>query len=98
VTTLVGLLAAAMTTGAWFPQLWRTWRTRSAQDLSWAYLATTAIGMGTWLIYGLLAGDGVVIAANVTTVVLLSALVVLKARRRPRLVVLPELEELSSVP
>ena len=77
---LVGLLAAALTTGAWLPQLWRTWRTRSARDLSWAYLATTGLGFVTWLTYGLLTREPVIISANITTLVLLGLLVSLKAR------------------
>ena len=79
-TVLIGLLAAALTTGAWLPQIWRTWRTRSAEDLSWGYVGTTAVGMGTWLAYGLLTRDPAVIAANVVTLGLLTLLTVLKAR------------------
>lgn len=79
-TVLVGLLAAALTTGAWLPQIWRTWRTRSARDLSWGYLATTCLGFATWLTYGLMTRDPVIIIANVTTLVLLAVLTTLKAR------------------
>jgi len=80
VIVVIGLLAAALTTGAWLPQLWRTWRTRSSHDLSWAYLATTGLGFVTWLTYGLLTREPVIISANITTLVLLSLLISLKAR------------------
>jgi MtN3 and saliva related transmembrane protein len=96
VTTLIGLVAAAFTTGAWLPQLLRTWRTRSAEDLSWLYLATMAVGMGLWLGYGLMAGDVVVVCANTVTVVLLSTLVGLKARSHR--VGLGVVEDLQPVP
>ena len=77
--TAVGLLASLLTAGAWLPQLWRTWQTRSAADLSWAYIGTTAGGMATWLTYGLLAGDVPVIATNLATITLVSGLALLKA-------------------
>ena len=78
--TVVGLLAGTLTTGAWLPQIWRTWRTRSAGDLSWHYLGVTSVGIGTWLSYGLLAGDLAVIVTNTASCALLSVLLVLKAR------------------
>jgi len=81
----VGLVAGALTTTAWLPQLHRTWRSRSAHDLSWAYLLTTTTGIALWLAYGLLSKDIAVIAANAVTIVLLVGLVALKAShpRRP---------------
>jgi MtN3 and saliva related transmembrane protein len=77
-TALIGLVACSLTTTAWLPQLWRTWRTRSAGDLSWGYLAVTATGMGTWLTYGALVADFAVVVTNVLTLSLVAALVVLK--------------------
>jgi MtN3 and saliva related transmembrane protein len=80
VITVVGLLAGALTTGAWLPQIWRTWRTRSAGDLSWHYLAATAAGIATWLLYGVLSRDVAVIVTNVAACTLLSVLLLAKAR------------------
>ncbi|HEX3900714.1 MAG TPA: SemiSWEET transporter [Mycobacteriales bacterium] len=76
---VVGLLAGALTTGAWLPQLHRTWRSRSAHDLSWAYLLTTTTGIALWLAYGLFTRDVAVIAANSVTIMLLSGQIALKA-------------------
>ena len=81
--TVVGLLAGALTTGAWLPQIWRTWRTRSAGDLSWHYLGVMSAGIGTWLTYGLLSGDVAVIATNVASATLLTVLLLLKGRTTP---------------
>jgi MtN3 and saliva related transmembrane protein len=80
VITVVGLLAGALTTGAWLPQIWRTWRTRSAGDLSWHYLGVMSAGIGTWLLYGLLSRDPAVIATNIASSTLLGVLLVAKAR------------------
>ena len=78
--TVVGLLAGALTTGAWLPQIWRTWRTRSAGDLSWHYLGVMSAGIGTWLLYGVLSGDVAVIVTTVASCTLLAVLLVAKGR------------------
>lgn len=88
--TTVALLAGALTTSSWLPQIWRTWRTGSARDLSWGYLFVTGCGMASWLTYGILAHDTAVIVTNTLTSALLSGLCVLKAstsavRRAPQL-------------
>lgn len=65
--SLLGTLAAGMTTGAWIPQLVRTWRSRSAHDLSWVYLLTMLAGLGAWLLYGVLRKDLALVLANSVT-------------------------------
>lgn len=76
---LIGLLAGALTTGAWLPQLHRTWRRRSAEDISWSYLMTFGSGIVTWIVYGMSVGDVALLAANIVTLTLLAGLVLLKA-------------------
>jgi MtN3 and saliva related transmembrane protein len=73
--TLVGTVAGVLTTGAWLPQLLKCWRTRSAADLSWSYLAVLGTGVALWAVYGLLSSDLVLILANVITVLALVLLV-----------------------
>ncbi|MBW4043168.1 MAG: hypothetical protein HIU86_13790 [Acidobacteria bacterium] len=72
--TLVGTVAGVLTTGAWLPQLLKCWRTRSAADLSWSYLAVLGTGVALWAVYGL-SSDLVLILANVITVLALLLLV-----------------------
>lgn len=76
---LLGLLAASLTTGAWLPQILRTWQSRSAHDLSWGYLATTFIGLTCWLAYGLGRRDAAIVLANAVSLTLLASLCVFKA-------------------
>jgi MtN3 and saliva related transmembrane protein len=78
----IGLGAVCGTTGAWLPQVRRTWRTNSAADFSWAYLALLATGVALWTAYGVLRGDAVVIAGNSATLVLVCSVALVKARRR----------------
>ena len=67
----LGLIAGVLTTAAWLPQIARTWRSRSADDLSWPYLLVFSSGVALWLVYGVLSGDVPVLAANAVTIVLL---------------------------
>lgn len=83
---LVGYAAAALTTLSWVPQLQRTWRTRSAADLSTGMLAAFTTGVALWLVYGLALGSSPVIVANGVTLALALGLIGLKVvfDRRPR--------------
>lgn len=78
-TTAVGLLAGLLTTGAWLPQIYRSWGTRSCSGLSWIYLATMVAGFTTWLVFGLLAGEPAVIVTNALSLVLAATLTWIKA-------------------
>jgi MtN3 and saliva related transmembrane protein len=80
----LGLLSGLLTTGAWLPQLLRTWRRGRADDISYGYLAVFAAGVLGWLAYGLLAAQPAVVVANLVTFTLIAALTLLKTRpRRP---------------
>jgi MtN3 and saliva related transmembrane protein len=79
VTTALGLLAGALTTGCWLPQLVRSWRTRSTGDLSWLYLVLLGVGVALWSVYGVLRSDLAVILTNVSSLTLLLGLVAIKA-------------------
>lgn len=78
----VGLGAVLGTTGAWFPQVARTWRTKSADDFSWGYLALLATGVALWAAYGILRRDPVVVIGNSATFLLVSSVAFVKAKPR----------------
>jgi MtN3 and saliva related transmembrane protein len=85
--SLIGGLAAVCTTGAFIPQLVRTWR-QGARDLSYGMLGVYLVGVALWLGYGLLTGARAIILANAATGVLVAANIVLKFRaERPQRVV-----------
>ncbi|MEB3355163.1 MAG: SemiSWEET transporter [Synechococcales bacterium] len=81
VTTL-GLVAGSLTTIAYLPQLLKTWRSKSAEDISWSMLITLCLGIVLWLVYGSYVHDLPVILANVVTLMLTSFILVLKIRYR----------------
>lgn len=74
--TALGLLAAALTTFSFLPQVIKTWRTKSAEDLSLGTFSMFCTGVFCWLIYGILIEDLPVILANVVTFVLAGSVLV----------------------
>ena len=82
--TILGLVAAALTTGAYVPQVVKTWRSGSSADLSLGTYAILLAGILAWLAYGVLLGDLPIILANVVTLGLVGAVLahVLLSRRR----------------
>jgi MtN3 and saliva related transmembrane protein len=78
--TLVGLVAAFCTTFAFLPQVIRTWRTRSTEDLSLGMLLVLVAGTALWLAYGLLLPDVPLVAANGLTLLLIGTILACKLR------------------
>lgn len=76
-TEVAGSLAATLTTLSFLPQVIKTWRTRSAGDFSWIWIAAFGAGLFLWLVYGIAIGSVPLIVANAITLslVLLIALV-----------------------
>ena len=79
-TTLLGLLAGALTTVSFFPQVVRTIRTRDTRSLSLGMYAIFVAGVALWIVYGVLLGKAPVLIANVLTLVLALILLVCKLR------------------
>jgi len=80
VTGLVGIAAACCTTGAFIPQVVKTWRSRSAADISGHMFAIMAAGNALWLAYGIALGDWANIGANAVSLLLTLTMLVLKLR------------------
>jgi MtN3 and saliva related transmembrane protein len=78
--TLIGLVAGALTTLAWLPQVVRAFRSRSTRDFAWSWFAMFGSGVAIWVVYGILAASPAVIATNVLTLALVVGLGALKAK------------------
>jgi uncharacterized protein with PQ loop repeat len=50
--TIIGLIAAAFTTLALFPQLFKVWKTKSTKDISTEMFILYCGGVLLWFIYG----------------------------------------------
>jgi MtN3 and saliva related transmembrane protein len=77
---LLGLAAGSLTTAAFLPQVLKTWKTRSAKDLSLGMFSLFCLGVLLWLVYGFIVNDIPVIAANLLTLMLASTLLFFKLR------------------
>lgn len=77
---VIGFVAAACTTFAFVPQVVRVWRTRSAKDISLAMYVILVAGVTLWIVYGVSIRSTPLVAANLTSLVLISAVLVGKLR------------------
>ncbi|HLT71135.1 MAG TPA: SemiSWEET transporter [Cyclobacteriaceae bacterium] len=77
---VLGLIAGACTTVAFLPQVIKTWKSRSAKDLSLSMFSIFTIGVGLWLVYGILDQNIPVMAANLITLMLAATLLIFKFR------------------
>jgi len=77
---LVGGLAGTLTTIAFIPQVVKTWRSGSAEDISLFMFLLFSTGVLLWLIYGVAIQSVPVVAANSITLLLAVSILVLKIR------------------
>ncbi len=78
--TTLGIVAGMLTTFAYLPQAIKTWKSKSANDLSWSMLIILSVGIILWLIYGFSVGDIPIILANVVTFILTCVILAMKIR------------------
>ena len=77
---LLGLIAGAITSLGFIPQLIQGYRTKKLNDVSYYMLLTLAVGMTLWFIYGLLQEALAVMIANIFGVGSCIALLVMKRK------------------
>lgn len=77
---LIAGVAVVVSTLSITPQLYKTWRTKSAEDFSYASLLSALFGAALWLAYGTLRADWAVVVANLLASSLVTTLVVMKMR------------------
>lgn len=76
----IGLVAGALTTLSFLPQVLQTWRTRSTKDISLPMFLTFCAGVLLWLVYGVMIHSLPVMLANGVTFVLSGAILMMKIR------------------
>ena len=65
---IIGFIAAVLTTAAFLPQVYQTWKTKDVSSLSLPMLILFFIGILLWLIYGFLKESLPMIFANSITI------------------------------
>jgi MtN3 and saliva related transmembrane protein len=76
----LGLLAGFLTTSSAFPQLVKSYKTKSTKDLSVWYLTVILSGVTLWIAYGFAISDVPVIVANCVSFLPLSCTLYLKLK------------------
>jgi len=79
-TTYIGILAGALTTGCLIPQIIKSYKTKSAKDFSMIYLVTLIAGLILWIVYGLSLGDLPIIIANMVAITFIFSIVFIKLK------------------
>lgn len=63
----IGYVAASLTTLAFVPQTLKSWRSRNLAGISLGMYSLFTLGVGLWLLYGLMIGSLPIIIANAIT-------------------------------
>ena len=77
---VIGMLAATLTTISFFPQVYKTWKTKSTEGLSLTMYLVFLAGVILWLIYGIYLKSSPMIIANLVTAILSLYLIVMKIK------------------
>jgi MtN3 and saliva related transmembrane protein len=79
-SAIVGFVAGLVTAAANLPQVWKTYRNKSGEGLSFRMLLALAIGLGLWIIYGIMIKSLPLIATNVVVFLLILSLIGMKLK------------------
>ncbi|MES2227055.1 MAG: SemiSWEET transporter [Pseudomonadota bacterium] len=76
----LGYAAATLTTAAFVPQAWLTYRTRDVSGISLAMYSVFTLGIALWLAYGVLLQAWPIVVANAVTLLLAAGILAMKLR------------------
>ncbi|HET6488197.1 MAG TPA: SemiSWEET transporter [Syntrophales bacterium] len=78
--TLIGLLAAVVSTVGFAPQVIKVYKTRMTRDLSLGSYVILFSGLFLWFIYGLLLGDLPIISGNAIACAMAAYIIAMKIK------------------
>jgi len=81
-TEIIGFIAACLTTMAFIPQAYQSWKTRDLSGISLPMYSLFSLGVFFWLIYGITITSWPIIIANTITFVLSCIVLLLKINAR----------------
>jgi MtN3 and saliva related transmembrane protein len=81
---ITGVGAALCSTTSFAPQLLKLWRDKTGEAVSLRMYALTVAGFSLWSVYGLMLGSWPLAAANLISLALSSAILLLTLRYRGR--------------
>ena len=81
-TEMIGYFSAFLTTFAFVPQAYHSWKTRDLSGVSLPMYSLFTAGVLGWIVYGLKIGSLPVILANIVTLILACIVLWLKLKHR----------------
>ena len=78
----IGYFAAFLTTVAFIPQVYHSWKTRDLSGVSLLMYSVFSAGVAGWLVYGLLIASWPIVIANTITFILSCVVLLLKLKHR----------------
>ncbi len=77
---MLGMLAGTMSSLVFLPQVIKTWRSKSAKDISLLMFSFATISVILWLAYGIMIKNGPVIYTNSCVLILSVVMLYLKLK------------------
>ncbi len=77
---ILGYAAGLITAFTFLPQVIKTWKTRSAKDVSLAMFVIALSNQILWLAFGILRADPVIIITNAVMLLMTTLMIVLKLK------------------
>ncbi len=81
-TDTIGTLGASLTTIAFMPQVWHTFRTKDVSGISLGMYTVLTVGIALWVVYGWLLSAWPIIISNGITLSLAMMILLMKLRYR----------------
>ena len=79
---ILGYSACAITALTFLPQVIKTWREKSAKNVSLLMFIIAAVNEVMWIAYGVMRNDMVIIVTNVIMIVMAFTMITVKLRFR----------------
>lgn len=76
----LGLIAGGLTTIAFIPQVYKTWKTKSAKDVSMHMFVLFITGVILWIVYGIVNNAPAVLLSNMAIFMLAALQICLKIK------------------
>jgi len=80
VITILGFVAASLTTTSFLPQLIKTWKTKETKDISRNMYVILTVGLFLWFIYGIYINSWPMIVSNAVGFFFAICILVLKLK------------------
>ena len=78
--TILGTLAGILILSGWVEQIIKGYKTKSLKDVSNYLMILISAGAALWLLYGFIVNDVFIIGTNVSAIILMVVVLIMKKR------------------